>query len=158
MFSVLSRTLSERIPGKHRCSVEGLLWVGPDKVICNVCSSVLMKLKVLLMHWNNSQTGFLCLPEFWVWFLVLPSFSSLIWYLNGKDPIISGLCLLWNSGCLWQVMGSDSLNPLNFMVLAGHGALPSLPESVLLLAMALGMGWWMCVSYCELVSPFNLKC
>lgn len=72
---------------------------GP-KVPHNVCSLVLVKLKVLLMHWNSSQTGFLCLPEFWVWFLVLPSFSSLIWYLNGKDPIISGLCLLWNSGYL----------------------------------------------------------
>lgn len=37
-----------------------------------------------------------------------------------------------------QLMGLDSLNPLNLVVLAGHGAFP-LPASVLLLA--LGVGW-----------------
>lgn len=113
MFSVLSRTLFERIPGKHRCSVEGLLWVSPDKEPCNVCSSMSVKLKVFMKHWNSSQTGFLCFPEFWVWFLVLPSFSLLIWYLNGKAPIIFGLCLLWNSGCL-TANGIGFLKPLEF--------------------------------------------
>lgn len=74
-----------------------------------------VKLKVFLKHWNSliAQTGFLCFPQFWVWFLVLPSFSLLIWYLNGKDPIIFGLCLLWNSGCL-TANGIGFLKPLEF--------------------------------------------
>lgn len=122
---------------------------------CNVCSSVFMKLKVFLKHWNSSQTGFLCFPEFWVWFLVLPSFSSLIWYLNGKDPIIFGLCLLWNSGCL-TANGIGFLKPLEFRG-AGRSWCSSLCQH-------LCCSWpWLwewggeCVSYCDVVFPFNLE-
>lgn len=90
-----------------------LSWGSPLSQPCDICSSMSVKLQVFLKHWNSSQTGFLCFPEFWLRFLVLPSFSLLIWYLNGKDPIIFGLCLLWNSGCL-TANGIGFLKPLEF--------------------------------------------
>lgn len=42
----------------------------------------------------------------------------------GKLPL-SLDCVSFGILGVWQLMGLDSLNLLNFVVLAGHGALPS---------------------------------
>lgn len=42
----------------------------------------------------------------------------------GKIPLSLG-CVSFGTLGVWQLMGLDSLKPLNFVVLAGHGAFPS---------------------------------